>query len=110
METLKNTITATKENEMIYSDVQIKLSTGELRKPAFADFNRIIDNDSVNVLLEKILFNGFREEESIKIIAAEDAKKEICDINQKPILQQDWKEYFLILDGQHRTRAVWIFR
>lgn len=104
MEKSNDASAATKEKEMM--NVEIKLPNGELRKPAFSDFNRDIDEVSVNTLLGKLLLVDYRDDEPIKIIAAEDAKRVIFDINKNPILEQDWKEYFLILDGQHRTHAV----
>jgi hypothetical protein len=51
--------------------------------------------------------NGYRESLPIQVIFAE--KSELCklfDFEGTEIPTEDFKNYFLVIDGQHRTRAV----
>ena len=116
MNNLTNVSAATKGNEMFNSEVQIKLSTGELLKPAYADdFNRLIDKKRVNSLLEAMKVKGYRKNEPIQVIKAEEAIKllrkenenaELKDINGKVIPESRYNEYALVVEGQHRTLAA----
>lgn len=93
-----------------YNDVEILVSvTNEKRKPAFAFFNRVVNLNNVDILVEKMKSKGFRVGEQIQVLKAEEAVQEgipLFDINHNKIEPEFFKDYFVIADGQHRTKAV----
>ena len=82
---------------------------GEKREAAFASFNRELNLENVELLVERMKLKGYRKGEEIKVIKAENAVDEgVCDlkdINGNAILS-NYEEFFLVGDGQHRTYAV----
>lgn len=80
---------------------------GEIRKPAFAFFNRDVNLKHADSIFEKMKINGFRESLPIQVICAEKSGLyKLFDLNGIELLEDDFKNYFLVIDGQHRTRAV----
>ncbi len=103
------------KRKKIYQEVLINTFSGESRKAAFAQgINRIVNFKSVNSILDILIRKGYREAEAIQVIKAEtafliDSKINLVDINGNSIDNDKLTEYFLILDGQHRTYAVSLF-
>lgn len=85
----------------------------EKRKPAFASFNRTVNIKNVQIILEKIKVKGYRKGEPIQVIKAEDALRmgiiSLFDLNKLGIPLNKINDYYLILDGQHRTIAVALY-
>jgi len=80
------------------------------RKAAFATFNRGVNLDNAKAILEVMKSKGYKDAETIQVMPAEKAVEkgdvELTDINGNPIDVANAKEYYLVLDGQHRTIAV----
>lgn len=99
-------------NQTASSTKEVTINAGdEHRKAAFAkDVNRAINLANVETLLKKLNSKGYREAEIIQVVKAEEAIAggdiSIVDINGNKIDESKAKEYYLILDGQHRTMAV----
>jgi len=85
----------------------------EERKAAFAKFNRVVNLDNAKAILEVMKDKGYKGAEIIQVIKAEDALAkgdvDLVDINGNPISEEDAVNYFLIMDGQHRTVAVALY-
>jgi len=83
---------------------------GEIRKPAFASFNRDVNFKNVSIIEAKMREKGYRIGEPIQVLKAEYAlERGICtlmDINDNTIPTSECPEYFLVVDGHHRTYAV----
>lgn len=83
------------------------LATGEKRMPAFAFFNRDVNLKHADSIFEKMKINGYRESLPIQVICAEKSGLyKLIDLEGAEIPEDDFKNYFLVIDGQHRTRAV----
>jgi len=97
--------------EKKFSDVSIKVeATGETRKPAFAFFNRDVNLKHVDLIFEKMKAKGYRESAPIQVIKGEEANKfgivKLFDLNEKLIPENEFNQFNLVVEGQHRTYAV----
>lgn len=82
-------------------------TTNETRKPAFAFFNRDVNIKHADLIFEKMKNNGYRGSSPIQVINAEKSGlDELVDFEGKQIQKIDFENYYLVIDGQHRTRAV----
>lgn len=92
-----------------FNEVNIT-SSSETRKAAFAAFNRDVNFKNVALIQEKIQEKGYRVGEPIQVLKAEDAIKRgisyLFDINGKEIPEDEIQNYYLVVDGHHRTFAV----
>jgi len=108
MET-KKMITKNEVSEKTFSEVFIN-AKGEIRKAAFSTFNRDLNLKNVSVIEEKMRGKGYRIGEPIQVVRAEYVSKRgviaCVDINGKPISSDEYENYFLVLDGSHRTHAA----
>lgn len=97
-----------KNLEINYLEVAIKIgTTNETRKPAFAFFNRDVNHSNAIKIFEKMKIHGYRESLPIQVICAEKSGlNNLVDFEQKPIQEEKFEDYFLVIDGQHRTKAV----
>lgn len=102
----KNILTNGKMNELTINLV----GTEELRKPAFAFFNRDVVESHVELIFTKMKESGFRESALVQVVPAERAIdwniRRLIDSEGNPILEEDFSQYYLVIDGQHRTKAV----
>jgi len=100
-----------KQNKETYSDVVINVSgSNETRKPAFAFFNRDVNLKHADLISEKMKIHGYRESAPIQVICAEESGlNQLFDIEGNQIQEKDFKDYFLVIDGQHRTWAVFLY-
>jgi hypothetical protein len=90
---------------------EVKIKVGEVtKKSAFATFNRDLNLKNVELIADKMREKGYRVGEPIQVIKAELALKmgivSIIDINGKSIPNPEIEDYFLVLDGSHRTHAT----
>jgi len=96
-------------NKQKVNEVNIT-SSSETRKAAFAAFNRDVNFKNVALIQEKIQEKGYRVGEPIQVLKAEDAIKRgisyLFDINSKEIPEDEIQNYYLVVDGHHRTFAV----
>ena len=100
-----------------YFEVTVQVGEEVPRKAAFAEgVNRGIDFKKVIEISENIKAKGFRKAEVVQVIPAEEMGKEvlITDINGTEVDSDDRKNYYLVLDGQHRVYAAslhneWLF-
>ncbi len=96
-------------NSKLVTEVNI-VANNEKRKAAFASFNREVNFKNVAVIQEKIQEKGYRVGEPIQVLKAEYAAEQITsslqNINGKPIAKDEIENYFLVVDGHHRTFAV----
>ena len=100
-----------KNQEKIYSDVLIRVeASNERRNPAFASFNRVVNLKHVDRILEKMMIKGYRVGEPIHVTKAENAPSfgitELIGLNGKKITKDEFHNFWLVLEGQHRTYAV----
>ena len=98
----------------VFNDVTITvLGNEESRKPAFASFNRDAIYKHVDELAEKMKVKGYRIGEPIQVLKAEYASEHgvaaMADINNNPIPPLEFKDYWLIPDGKHRTLAASLY-
>ena len=94
----------------IYLDVKV-VANNEVRNVAFAQgINRTINLNNVEKILAIMKVKGYRKAEMVQVIKAEEAIKTgdivLVDINGKEIAPSEAANYFLVVDGQHRTPAV----
>lgn len=94
-----------------FNEVTINVSgSNETRKPAFAFFNRDVNLKHVNLIFEKMKVKGYRESAPIQVIKAEKAKQfgiiKLFDMNENLIPENEFNQYNLVVEGQHRTYAV----
>lgn len=98
---------------MNYEILEPQISEGtESRKPAFAVINRDIVVPFVIEVSKSIEKWGYFEGEEVLVIAADDEKCQsikLVDINRGEIPDDKRQEYFVIVEGQHRTVAVGMF-
>ena len=93
----------------------VNITTGEEeRKPAFAvGINRSVNMDNVKKIVAMIERKGYRSAEVIQVIEAEKATAKgditLVDINGNPIGNDTIMDYYLVVDGQHRTLAVALY-
>jgi len=97
-----------KNLEINYLEVAIKIvATNETRNPASADFNRDVNHSNAIKIFEKMKIHGYRDSLPIQVICAEKSGlNNLVDFEGTQILESDFKNYFLVIDGQHRTKAV----
>ncbi len=97
-------------SKKIFIEPEIRVSGLEgTRKPALAAFNRVISKKNVEQLFDKMKVKGFRKAELIQVGVAEKALDEglkLFDINNNEIPPEKYGEYYLLIDGQHRTFAA----
>lgn len=92
-----------------YFEVTIQVGEEVPRKAAFAEgVNRGIDFKKVIEISENIKTKGFRKAEIVQVIPAEEMGKDvlITDINGTEVDFENRKNYYLVLDGQHRIYAT----
>jgi len=98
--------------QMKQTEVNIATSE-ETRKPAFAAFNRDVNFKNVAVIQEKIQEKGYRIGEPIQVLKAEYAIAHgisaLFNIHGVEIVTEEISNYFLVVDGHHRTFAVMQF-
>lgn len=91
------------------SEVNI-IVNDEKRKAAFASFNREVNFKNVAIIQEKIQEKGYRIGEPIQVIKAENAIERgissLQNINGETIPHEEIENYYLVVDGHHRTFAV----
>lgn len=97
----------------IYLEVKV-VAANEVRNVAFAKgINRTINLGNVEKILAMMKVKGYRKAEAIQVIRTEGIIKTgditLVDINGKNISPEDASNYFLILDGQHRTIASTLY-
>ena len=98
-----------------YQEVGINaVENNEVRKAAFAKgINRDVNLANAKKIMADIKQHGYRQAEIIQVIPAEkvigNGDLTLIDINKKPIKAESAKDYFLILDGQHRVIATSLF-
>jgi len=97
--------------KMNFKVVAIKIgTTAETRKPAFAFFNRDVNLTHASLIFEKMKIHGYRESAPIQVICAENSGlSNLVDFERTQIQESDFKNYFLVIDGQHRTKAVSLY-
>lgn len=97
------------ESERKFLEVTIK-AEDETRKAAFATFNRDLNLKNVALIEEKMKEKGYRVGEPIQVVKAEYAIQKgitaIVDINGEQVPSEKYENYFLVLDGSHRTHAA----
>ena len=86
----------------------------ETRKAAFAKgINREVNFANVKKLLAEMEVKGYRKAEMVQVIRAEDAIANgdivLIDINGNEISKDNAKDYYLIIEGQHRAYAASLF-
>jgi len=95
--------------EKKFSEVQISVNGEAPRKAAFAFFNRDVNFKNVDLIFEKMQSKGYRKGEPIQVlnaeIAIEQGLQEIRDINKIIIPVNQYNNYYLVSDGQHRAIA-----
>lgn len=96
-----------------FSNVSIEC-VNEVRNAAFAKgINRDVNIANAKKILADIKVHGYRQAEMIQVIKAEEVISNgdvtLVDINDNVISEESAKNYFLILDGQHRVFAVSMF-
>lgn len=89
----------------------IAVSNNEVRSAAFAKgINRDVNLANAKKICADIKAHGYRQAELVQVIPAEQAIKNgditLVDINKNLISAESAKDYFLILDGQHRVIAT----
>ena len=98
--------------KMNQKEVNIATSS-ETRKAAFAAFNRDVNFKNVAVIQEKIQEKGYRVGEPIQVLKAEYALSHgisaLFNIYGSEIATEEISNYFLVVDGHHRTFAVMQF-
>lgn len=87
---------------------------GKSRKAAFAEgINRCVNLKNVQTIFSNMKVKGYRTAEIVQVIEAEKAIAngdiKLADINGKPIDPKDAHNYFLLMDGQHRTYATSLY-
>lgn len=97
----------------IYLDVKI-VANNEVRNVAFAQgINRTINLGNVEKILAIMKVKGYRKAEMVQVIKAEEAIKTgditLIDINGLEIAPTEAANYFLVVDGQHRTVAASLY-
>lgn len=97
----------------IYLDVKV-VANNEVRNVAFAQgINRTINLNNVEKILAIMKVKGYRKAEMVQVIKAEEAIKTgdivLVDINGKEIAPSEAANYFLVVDGQHRTVAASLY-
>lgn len=97
----------------IYLDVKV-VANNEVRNVAFAQgINRTINLNNVEKILAIMKVKGYRKAEMVQVIKAEEAIKTgdivLVDINGKEIAPSETANYFLVVDGQHRTVATSLY-
>lgn len=97
----------------IYLDVKV-VANNEVRNVAFAQgINRTINLTNVEKILAIMKVKGYRKAEMVQVIKAEEAIKTgdivLVDINGKEIAPSEAANYFLVVDGQHRTVAASLY-
>ena len=77
------------------------------RKFGLVKENRPIKDATVNGFLQIIVNNKYDETQSIVTAEASEliADYNLVDLENKPITAQEAKDYLIVLDGQHRTKA-----
>jgi len=97
------------QNQKSVTEVNI-VANKEKRKAAFASFNRDVNLKNVAVIQEKIQEKGYRVGEPIQVLKAENAMERgvitLQNINGETIQPEEIKNYYLVVDGHHRTFAV----
>lgn len=81
----------------------------ESRKAAFTEINRGIFLPSVDLIKKEIVKKGFLLGEEVQVMKAEDdafKNLKLYTINGEEIPPEDRDQYYVIVDGQHRTYAV----
>lgn len=100
-------------NEVKMNEVKISIvATNETRNAAFAVINRDIVQPFAIEVKKSIEKWGYFEGEEILVIGADDEKCKnikIVDINGLEITDEERHNYFVIVEGQHRTFAVGLF-
>ena len=91
-------------------EVEPLIQVGEdIRKPAFTNVNRHVDDLSVKNIRKDITQYGYYDGEEIQVLKAESekcSKLTLTDIHGDNILVEDRDQYYAIMDGQHRVHAV----
>lgn len=106
----KNTLSDEKKFEQVF----IELNGETPKKPAFAFFNRVVNLKHVQLINERMKLKGYRASEVIHIIEAKEAKEkfgieEFVDINGNLIPDDEIENYYLVIEGQHRTIACSLY-
>lgn len=96
-----------------YQEVTITVD-GKSRKAAFAgSLNRSVNLKNVQTIFSNMKIKGYRNAEIVQVIEAEKAIAngdiKLVDINGKTIDPKDAHNYFLLIDGQHRTYATSLY-
>jgi len=95
-----------------YSQVIICTNEGT-RKAAFASFNRDVIFKNVEMILEKMKVKGYRNGEPIQVLkaeyAAEQGVTDMVDMNGNLIPKEEYKDYWLVADGSHRSCAASLY-
>ena len=98
-----------------YANVGINaVANNEVRKAAFAKgINRDVNLANAKKIMADIKQHGYRQAEMIQVFPAEkvigNGDLTLIDINKNNITAESAKDYFLILDGQHRVIATSLF-
>lgn len=96
----------------IYSKSEVN-ANGTVRKPAFASFNRDVNIKNIHVIAEKMKMKGYRNGEPIQVLKAEYASEQgvtdMVDMNGNLIPMEEYKDYWLVTDGSHRSCAAALY-
>ena len=103
-------ITQCKMKKNIFFEIEVTVGN-ETRKAAFAKgINREVNFANVNKLLADMRVRGYRSAEFVQVVRAEDVTGQgdimLVDINGQEIATDSVKNYYLVIDGQHRVYAA----
>lgn len=92
---------------------QIKLNN-EVRNAAYAKgINRVVNIVNARKILADMKTHGYRQAELVQVMPAEKAIENgditLIDIEGNEINAEDAVNYYLVLDGQHRIKAVALY-
>lgn len=102
-----------KKNNFVSVEINV-VENNETRKAAFAKgINRDVNLANAKKIMADIKLHGYRKAEVIHVIPAEKVIENrdltLIDINNNPIPEEYTKDYYLVIDGQHRVFATSMF-